>query len=273
MVRWNRITDEEVTVSSTCKNQIPSQISSSDSEESIVTKKKPCYRPKRKPSNARVRAQKIITEHNNNRQKKGVPLTPQAQVMSTPILPEPEPIAPDMADIQDSSDDTILCTPPQSPERKKGKRQVAKFVIRTVGLKMHHNTETVKEGNKIRSRNFRCYLCRERMSSTRKLNTHFKIDHEGLDCLECGKEFNRPLSLKKHSYIHKLCNFKCSRCEKQFPFKSQRDFHEKVHDNLWFLCPKQSCDSAFSRESDLRQHLERHDSSPIKCKHCEYKKH
>ena len=133
------------------------------------------------------------------------------------ILPEPDPtnVAPTIAleapheDLV-SSDDTILYTPPPSPEKKKKQKQVAKFVIRTVGLKTHRDMEAVKEGNKKRSRNFKCFLCGECLSSTRKLNTHFKIDHEGLDCLECGKEFNSPLLLKKHSYIHKLCNFKCS---------------------------------------------------------------
>ena len=49
---------------------------------------------------------------------------------------------------QVSSDDTIIYTLPPSPERKKKRKPVAKFVIRTVGLKTHRDTETVKEGNK-----------------------------------------------------------------------------------------------------------------------------
>ena len=121
-----------------------------------------------------------------------------------------------------------------------------------------------------RNRTFKCYLCGEQFGSTRKMNVHFKIDHEGLDCIECGKGFNSPLSLKKHSCIHKLCNFNCTRCEKTFPFRSQRDFHEKVHDKLRFACTRESCSSSFTRESDSRHHVELHDSDPIKCKHCDY---
>ena len=120
------------------------------------------------------------------------------------------------------------------------------------------------------SRTFKCYLCREQFGSTRKMNVHFKIDLEGLDCLECSKDFNSPLSLKKHSYVHKLCNFNCTRCEKTFPFKSQRDFHKKVHDKLQFSCTRESCGSPFTRESDLRHHVKLHNSDPIKCKHCDY---
>ena len=140
-----------------------------------------------------------------------------------------------------------------------------------VALKTHCDTEAVIDLNKQRKCNFKCYLCGDTSTSARSLNTHFKINHEGLDCIVCDKEFNSPLSLKKHSYIHKLCNYKCTRCDKQFPFKSQRDFHKKVHDNLHFTCTRESCNSSFTREGDLRQHMERHDMEPIECKHCDYK--
>ena len=173
--------------------------------------------------------------------------------------------------VQDSSDDTITYTPPASPEKKIKKKHVMKFIIRTVGLKTHCDTAAVIACNKKRLQNFRCYLCGESFTSTQSLNTHFRINHEVLDCIECDKEFNSPLSLKKHSYIHKLCTLKCSRCEKNFPFKSQRDFHKKVHDNLCFSCTQESCDSSYSRESDVRQHMERQDMEPIKCRHCKYK--
>ena len=208
-VSLNRISEDKITKLTTSKHDTPSQMSSSESTEPTDITKKPCYRLKRKPSRARVRAQQIITARNKNKNRQEAVLIQLAHSVSCVIPPEaePEPDEPVISVSKDSSDDTILYTPPSSPKKKKKKKQVAKFVIRTVGLKMHRDTETVKEK---RNRNFKCYLCGENFSSTRLLNTHFKIDHEGLDCLECGKEFNSPLMLKKHSYIHKLCSYICS---------------------------------------------------------------
>ena len=156
-------------------------------------------------------------------------------------MQEPKQETADAGDVHNSSNDMILYTPPASPTIKKKKKQIAKFVMRTVGLKTRKDTDKVKEGNMKSNRTFKCYLCGEQFGSTRKMNIHFKIDHEGLDCIECSKGFNSPLSLKKHSYVHKLCNFNCTRCKKTFPFKSQRDFHEKVHDKLRFSCTRESC--------------------------------
>ena len=45
---------------------------------------------------------------------------------------------------QDSSDDTIIYTPPPSPKKQSKKKQVAKFVIRTVGLKTHCDTDAIE---------------------------------------------------------------------------------------------------------------------------------
>ena len=103
------------------------------------------------------------------------------------------------------------------------------------------------------------------------LTTHFKDVHEGLDCLDCGQQFTNPMSLKKHSYYHKACVYKCAFCNKTFPFPLQKSFHERIHTNTTrHRCPRENCNSSFSRESDLKSHLLLHDAQPIKCTHCEY---
>ena len=84
----------------------------------------------------------------------------------------------------------------QALKRKSKKKQVAKFIIRTMGLKTHRDTDAVIACYKKRNRNFKCYLCGENFASTKSLNTHFRINHEGLDCMVCDKEFNSPMSLK-----------------------------------------------------------------------------
>ena len=258
----NTITSLEIGVSA-----LPSQSSSTESSDTKASKKKPCYWPKRKLSRAQVRAQQIITARKKGKKS----LTIQSHSLPPAEPRQPVTQVPTPTPTQDSSDDTIIYTLPPSPKKQSKKKQVVKFIIRTVGLKTHRDTDTVRACNKKRNCNFKCYLCGDSFASTKLLNNYFRINHEGLDCIVCDKEFNSPLSLKKHSYIHKLCTFNCSRCDKVFPFKSQRDFHEKVHDNLHFSCTRKSCDSSFSHEGDLRQFMERHDMEPIKSKHCKYK--
>ena len=103
------------------------------------------------------------------------------------------------------------------------------------------------------------------------LTTHFKDVHEGLDWLDSVQQFTNPMSLKKHSYYHKACVHKCAFCDKTFPFPSQKSFHERIHTNTTrHRCPRENCNSSFSRESDLKSHLLLHDAQPIKCTHCEY---
>ena len=143
-------------------------------------------------------------------------------------------------------------------------------MIRTVGIKSHKDEAQVCAGNEARNRNFRCYLCKRTFRKVRDLNSHFKVEHNGLDCDTCGKEFCSPLSLKKHTYVHWNLPCKCSRCDKSFPFKSECAHHEKVHDKLRFVCKKEGCSKSFSRDSDLKLHQELHDAAPIKCKPCDY---
>ena len=133
-IRLDRISDEQILKLCEPKNDTLSTSTNSDSMEPPAVKRKPSYRPKHKPSKARVRAQKIITERNKNKQKEGEKLTLQA--LTTPPPPrtpapvqEPKPEMMEAGDIHDSSDDTILYTPPMSPTRKKKRKQIAKFVI------------------------------------------------------------------------------------------------------------------------------------------------
>ena len=67
-VQLERISDDNQNVHDTGMSEQSSQTSSTESIESQVPKKKPCYRPKRKPSKARVRAQQIIAERKKNKQ-------------------------------------------------------------------------------------------------------------------------------------------------------------------------------------------------------------
>ena len=122
------------------------------------------------------------------------------------------------------SDDTVIYEPPVSanatPVKKKPgtrkKKPAAKFVICTIGLKAHKDTNMIQHIKKTCKRVFKCYLCNRKFPSTRGLNKHFKDDHYGLDCDICGQEFNSPLSLKKHSYVHGTLPYQCGYCGKGY---------------------------------------------------------
>ena len=206
----------------------------------------------------------MITDRNNKIKANIITPTP---VRNDPVParnPTPEPKN------ETDSDTTMIYTPSTSPAKKRSSRGKAKFMLCIVGLKTHRNTDQVRQTRLARSRNFKCYLCGESFPLAWKLNQHFKIKHDGLDCDVFGKGFNSPLFLKKHFYTHQECKHKCTRCDKSFLFKSQCDTHEKVSDNLRFQCNQISCNSSLSRESDTRLHHELHDSAPTKCKHCDY---
>ena len=237
------------------------------------------HHPMKRPSRERLRAQQLITKCNRKIRSHNIKVKPilslhsAPPIMGAPVTDKQEPAqAPDVHedDGDDASDDTIIYTPPVSPADRKGKKPAAKFVFRTVGIKIHKDNTTVIALKKPGKCSFKSYLCQKSFPTTKTLNKHFKVEHGGLECDDCGKEFTSPLSLKKHSYVHKLCPHHCCHCDKVFPFKSQRDFHENVHATLQYSCTQPGCKSSFTRESDLKLHLHIHDTEPLKCLDCEY---
>ena len=243
---------------------------------SPLKKKRESHRPLRHPSKLRIAAQLKIRKRNE-------------QIKAGQILPKPvKAVKPESVlksaqgetgvepnkDEDISSDDTIIYDQPPEPEPAKitkPKKPAAKFVIRTIGLKAHKDAAMIQHAKKTRKRAFKCYLCVKRFPSTKGLNDHFRKTHEGLDCDVCGRDFNSPLSLKKHSYVHGLRPHRCQFCGKDYPFKSERDIHENTHTKaVRFTCKREGCRSSFSRDSDLKLHDELHDAKPIQCSVCTY---
>ena len=87
--------------------------------------------------------------------------------------------------------------PPVSPPDRKHKKPAAKFVFRTVGIKIHKDNAAITALKKQQKHTFKCYLCQKSFPTTKSLNNHFKVEHGGLECADCGKDFTSPLSLKK----------------------------------------------------------------------------
>ena len=192
-----------------------------DADSELVKKsRKVSHRPRKQPSKARIHAQKLIRERNKKIVSKKIPMMKVKVTLTTQRKPKQvQPLHRENLDEANAdSEDTVIYTPPPTPKPKK---PVAKFIFRTLGIKVHRDTAAVEELKKQCTHKFKCYLCKQVYSTTKALNKHFKLEHGGLDCEECGKGFSSPLSLKKHSYMHKLCSHPCRHCDKKFPFKSQ----------------------------------------------------
>ena len=153
--------------------------------EPVKKSRKVSHRPRKQPSKARICAQKLIRERNEKIVFKKILMT---KVKVTPATQrKPKQVQPphrkDPDETNADSEDTVIYTPPPTPKPKK---PVAKFIFRTVGIKMHRDTAAVAELKKQWTRKFKCYLCKQVHSTTKALNKHFKLEHGGLDCEECG---------------------------------------------------------------------------------------
>ena len=227
-------------------------------------KRKTSHRPRRKPSKERIRAQQIIHERN-------VKIIRQ-ELKPTPLRIDP---LPDTSKPNSDSDATISYSPPRkrpkTDVKKSTTKKIAKFVIRTVGIKMFKDKDIEQAKSAACKCAFRCFLCGSKFATAKELNTHFCNTHDELICQDCGKGFTSPLSLAKHRYVYKACTHSCGYCERKFPFKSQKDLHETIHTNTErHKCTVKDCTSSFGCESDLKLHMVVHKTPPIKCDFCEY---
>ena len=70
-------------------------------------------------------------------------------------------------------------------------------------------------------------------------------------------------------YTHHELKFLCDRCEKKFPFASDRDGHAVQHENeCKYRC--KMCSKSFFMKGDLKKHEEVHKNIVSKCSLCDY---
>ena len=77
-----------------------------------------------------------------------------------------------------------------------------------------------KQTLKKRLHSYRCPTCKEQFRRLALLNDHYKNTHSPILCEDCTKEFGTLSTLERHVYLHKLLDYTCTICEKQFPFTS-----------------------------------------------------
>ena len=145
------------------------------------------------------------------------------------------------------------------------KEKVVKCDIktRTVGIEKCPKNST--------GRKYRCPECRELFNSVAKLNRHYIDNHPPLICKICNDRFNTLSTLSRPRYKHKKLDFKCNKCGKEFPFKSDHDLHMNTHHTIKsFKCAKPKCDWSYYSQGELDKHAKTHTRRTWKCPQCPY---
>ena len=132
---------------------------------------------------------------------------------------------------------------------------------------------TTTHGIKIakRKRCFKCISCASTFETVSEYNHHYSQSHPMLACTNCGRYFNNPSSLHRHTYVHTKVEgvFLCTRCDKVFPFESQLKSHMYLHRKVSHF-PCTYCKRAFKREADRDAHELNHTGPVLKCQNCKY---
>ena len=107
-----------------------------------------------------------------------------------------------------------------------------------------------------KGRHCTCDMCGNKYQSSTAFIEHYKTTHPALKCKDCDREYNNPLSLQKHRYVHlQDKQEKCESCGRTFLFLSQladhRKSHLKQHPNV---CSHVGCGKDFTHSYDLRKH-------------------
>ena len=91
-------------------------------------------------------------------------------------------------------------------------------------------------------------------------------------CEICRKGFPTPLTLARHSYIHKDLSFQCDDCGDKFPFESSLKNHRQKHlETTAYYCNFGACNKWFKRETDLKTHVRLDSGTLWACDYCTYK--
>ena len=125
-----------------------------------------------------------------------------------------------------------------------------------------------------KKRKFKCPQCKVVEYSLQHLNKSFRKDHDPVRCPTCGKPFNTPSGLHKHSYIHQNKPYKCDKCTRAFPFYSHLKSHQISHiDQMEYTCSAENCGKQFKCKNKYERHLAVHDEVEHHCNHpgCDYK--
>ncbi|XP_038221055.1 gastrula zinc finger protein XlCGF57.1-like [Zerene cesonia] len=118
---------------------------------------------------------------------------------------------------------------------------------------------------------FDCAMCSSRYETFKMLKQHMNQHYDNYICPKCGSTFATKRSLHAHKATHIEGSFKCDLCEKVFPSRTKKLYHEKTKhlgNRSISNCP--FCDAAFRSYYQRNQHMVKvHNSeAQYKCNIC-----
>ena len=122
---------------------------------------------------------------------------------------------------------------------------------------------------KTESRNYKCHMCPQKLSSCRELTIHHQTKHGIIYCKICNKAFNNQRTREKHMYEHGEKKFLCKRCGAKFFFESQLKTHRLTHRKANQRCMYPKCGKVFKSKSDLNRHAASHTKPWLICPDCD----
>ena len=162
----------------------------------------------------------------------------------------------------DSNDEDTDTEPP-----KKKAKQVT-HSTRSTASTSDDTEPDMTSGNTKKRCKFKCPQCNVVEFSIHDLNEHFRQEHDPVRCPTCGKPFNTPSGLHKHSYIHQNRPYKCDKCNKSYPFYSQLKSHQVSHiDQTEYTCSVENCGKHFKQKNEYDHHMAVHDEVEHCCNH------
>ena len=121
---------------------------------------------------------------------------------------------------------------------------------------------------------YKCNTCQEKSPKLAILNKHYIDNHPPVkfDKFDtCGKAFNSPSTLERHSFPHKELKFKCEVCGDKFPFKSALESHKIKHlKEKPQKCSIKKCDKSFFNIGNLHKHKKVYLNKKWNCSMCDY---
>ncbi|XP_077290057.1 uncharacterized protein LOC143913888 isoform X1 [Arctopsyche grandis] len=121
---------------------------------------------------------------------------------------------------------------------------------------LNPKVESIKVESEKKKPDLVCATCKVEFPDNFHYTEHLKI--HPLECLTCGKFFNRRPNLQLHIKRHfGIKDYKCSACDKRFITKQKMIEHYNIHTGKTPVkCSL--CDLYFRRHSNMVQHRNRH---------------
>lgn len=119
---------------------------------------------------------------------------------------------------------------------------------------------------------FTCYVCEREFPLRYYLVAHMRTHHEKFlrhQCPTCGKRVRTFGQLTQHLKIHEGKTYKCSECDKVFPYFARLRRHLWCHKTeLKYNC--KICSKSFKIKNYLNRHMAVHDNvKKFGCRFCE----